>query len=264
MQHTATALEQAGAHASWDGSTPAWALKLGDLGPWLLAGVVALCLLRALVQSRRYSVRSMFGAAQQNATHEALLAAEARTSGEIVPVVLARSDAHTSADWLSALVAVFLGTLLLASRLPWNDPRATLCVQFVLGAFGFALARLVPGWKRMFVSEQRASAAAEEQAVNEFHRLGLSRTHARTGVLLLVSLFERRVVVLGDAGIHAKVGDEHWNATRTAILEKVRSGHVDEGLVDGIRASGAVLAQHFPWTEGDRNELPDRVVVRDE
>jgi putative membrane protein len=139
-----------------------------------------------------------------------------------------------------------------------------LSVQFVLGAFGFALARLVPGWKRMFVSEQRASAAAEEQAVNEFHRLGLSRTHARTGVLLLVSLFERRVVVLGDAGIHAKVGDEHWNATRTAILEKVRSGHVDEGLVDGIRASGAVLAQHFPWTEGDRNELPDRVVVRDE
>jgi putative membrane protein len=116
----------------------------------------------------------------------------------------------------------------------------------------------------MFVDEERASAVAEEQAVNEFHRLGLSKTVARTGVLLFVSLFERRVVVLGDAGIHAKVGDEHWDATRAAILAKIRRGRVDEGLVDGIRASGEVLAQHFPWTQGDRNELPDRVVVREE
>lgn len=264
VQIDTNAFRQMGAHASWESATPAWAVAIGDVGPWIFAVVVALCLVRALVQSRRYSVSTVFGSNEQSATHQALLAAEARTTGEIVPVVLERSDAHADADWLSALVAVILGTLLLATRLPWSEPRELLCLQLGLGALGFALARILPGWKRMFVSEGRADEVAAKQAVSEFHRLGLGNTHARTGVLLFVSLLERSVIVLGDAGIHAKVGDEHWDATRAAILAKVRRGRVEEGLVDGIRASGDVLERHFPWTQGDRNEIHDRVVVRRE
>ncbi|MDZ4774114.1 MAG: TPM domain-containing protein [Planctomycetota bacterium] len=264
MQLDTSGFRQVGAQASWDKKTPDWAVAVADFGPWIFAAVVVVCLVRALVQGRRYSARDVFGANEQSTTHQALVAAEARTTGEIVPVVLERSDAHSEAEWMSALAAVILGSLLLAEYLPWHEARELLSAQLALGALGFALARFVPGWKRMFVSEKRASDVAEKQAVNEFHRLGLSNTHARTGVLLFVSLFERRVVVLGDAGIHAKVGDEHWSTTRSAILKKVRRGRIDEGLVDGIRASGDVLAEHFPWTLGDRNELPDRVVVRRE
>ena len=262
MQVDTNHFRQVGSHGSWE--TPPWAFALGDIGPWIFLGIVVVCLLRALLQSRQYSLRGVFGSTEQSATHQALLAAEARTTGEIVPVVLGRSDQHASAEWLSALVALLLGTLLLGQHVTWSDPREVLCLQLALGVVGYALARFVPSWKRMFISEARATEVAEEQAVNEFHRLGLGNTQARTGVLLFVSLLERRVVVLGDAGIHAKVGSEHWEATRAAILEKVSRGHVDEGLVDGIRACGGVLAEHFPWTHADRNELPDRVVVRPE
>lgn len=258
------AFGHAGAHASWDGGIPLWARTVAELAPWVLAAVALIALVRALLVARRYRVGATFGTSEQNATHAALLDAEARTSGEIVPVVLERSDRHASAEWLSAFVAAALSTLLLAERIAWDSPREVLCLQFAAGALGFLLARHVPGWKRMFVSEERATIAAERKALEEFHRLGLSATQARTGVLLFVSLLERRVVVLGDAGIHQRVGDEHWDATRAALLRGVAKGRVDEGLVDGIRLCGGVLERHFPWTHGDRNELPDRVVVRTE
>jgi putative membrane protein len=114
------------------------------------------------------------------------------------------------------------------------------------------------------VSEARATELAEEQAFQEFHRFELHRTDARTGVLLFVSLLERRAIVLADEGIHARVGPEPWQATNEAVLAGIRRGSLAAGLLAGIESTGAVLAQHFPPAAGDRNEVPDRIVVRRE
>jgi putative membrane protein len=153
---------------------------------------------------------------------------------------------------------------LLEGVLPWHAPWLVLLAQTGLFAAGFVLARAMPGWKRMFVTARRASEVAAEQAVLEFARLELHRTEARTGVLILVSLFERRIVVLGDAGIHAKVGDTQWAATRDAVLAGIDRDDLAGGLVEGIRACGDVLAREFPPASGDRNEVPDRLIVRAE
>ena len=136
--------------------------------------------------------------------------------------------------------------------------------QLFLGALGWALARALPGFARLFVAEARATAVAEEQAIQEFQRLDLQRTEAATGVLLFVSLFERRVVVLGDRGIDEKMGAEPWGEVDRAILAGVARGELARGLTEGIRRCGEALSTHFPWRGGDRNELPDRVVVRGE
>ncbi len=68
--------------------------------------------------------------------------------------------------------------------------------------------------------------------------------------------------MLGDAGIHARVGDAHWNRTRDAILDGIARGSLADGLVAGVRACGDVLAAHFPPEAGDTNEIPDRLIVR--
>ena len=65
------------------------------------------------------------------------------------------------------------------------------------------------------------------------------------------------MVVLGDAGIDERVSEDHWRSTDEAILKGVATGSLADGLVGGIRACGAVLAEHFPWKQGDRNEVPD-------
>jgi len=255
---------QTGAQSEWSSKAPPWTYAVEDWGPWILAIVLVALLARAVWLHRRYRATTVFDAPAQVAVHDALIAAEARTIGEIVPVVLERSDRHPSADWVSALTTMLVGSALLQDVLPWTRPHLLIACQLALGAAGFLVSIAWPAWKRMFVTEARASEMAAEQAVQEFHRLRLHETAGRTGVLIFVSLLERRVIVLGDVGIHAKVGDATWDEAREAVLAGVKRGRVEEGLVDGIRRVGAKLEQHFPWSGDDRNEIPDRVVVRRE
>jgi putative membrane protein len=252
-----------------DGADDAWGAESHPLlhwvsvyGPWALAGLSMFFVVRAIVRARRYRAVSVLDAEAQESVRQAVRAAEARTSGEIVPVVLERSDDHSSAAWIGALLSLLVGSALLEQYLPWTIPEQLLAWQLGLGAAGYALTRALPDLGRVFVSEARASATAEEQALREFHVQGLRETKDRTGVLIFVSLFERRVVVLGDSGIHARVGDAHWKQTRDAILDGIERGSLADGLGAGVRACGDVLAEHFPARADDTNEIPDRLVVR--
>jgi putative membrane protein len=91
-----------------------------------------------------------------------------------------------------------------------------------------------------------------------FHQLGMVETRGRTGILIYVSLLERRVVVLADRGIHARVAEGTWDGVVARVVEGIRRGQADDGLVEGIRLCGEILARHVPPQPNDPNELPDR------
>jgi putative membrane protein len=258
LQATSTA----GAHGEWESGAHPLLYAFDVWGPRLLALIVLALVVRALWLRQRYSVKRVLGEEAARAVHAALIEAEKHTLGEIVPVVVERSDRHPGAEWLSALVMLLVGTGLLAVHLPWHAPHWLLVCQIALAAVGYGLARALPDWKRWFVSEARATELAAEQAIQEFQALDLHATADGTGVLIFVSLLERRVIVLGDSAIHAKVGNERWVATKNAVLAGVQRGALDAGLIEGIRVCGAVLSEHFPWRAGDRNEVPDRMIVR--
>jgi len=241
-----------------------WVATLGLAGAGLFAAGFLFLLLRALAQRARYRATQALGAAERAELAAEIARAEEKTIGEIVVVVLERSDRHPAAEWLAGALALVVGSVLLAGWLPWDRPALFFACQLALGAAGFLAARTVPGFKRVFVSEDRADEVAGEQAVQEFHAHGLHRTQAATGVLLFVSLLERRVVVLGDAGIDAKLDASYWEATDAAVLEGVRAGSLLRGLEAGVRRCAEVLAEHFPRTADDRDEIPNHVVVRRE
>lgn len=244
-----------------------WYERLPDAGhalAWFALGIALLLLLLSIAKRRRYHAVGVISESELGSLRAAITEAESKSRGEIVAVVLERSDRHPAADWIAGLAFLLIGSAALAGWIPWDRPALVLPIQIGLGALGFLACRLVPDFKRRFVSELRASEMAEEQAVQEFFREGLYRTEEATGVLLFVSLFEHRVVVLGDSGIDARVGAEHWRATSEAVLAGVRRGSLLDGLREGIRSTGAVLAQHFPRDGEDRDELADRVVVRRE
>ncbi len=241
-----------------------WLEALGSFGAALLAVAFFVVLLRALMRRHRYRAVHVLKEDDLKAVHSELAATEKRTVGEVLPVVLERSDRYPGANWLAATFFVLVGSTLLAGVLPWHQPAFLLACQVVLGAVGYGAARSLPDFQRLFLREKRAREQAEEQALQEFYKNGLHETEAKTGVLLFVSLLEHRVIVLADTGINAKVKPEHWIETDGAILEGIRGGSLRDGLVAGIRSAGEVLAEHFPWEEGDRNEIPDRVIVRRE
>ena len=253
---------------SWKSSGHAqpgdWLTLAGEFLLPALGGGLVFLLTRAFLRRSWYRAESVLGPDDLGAVHAALVAAERRTVGEILLVVLDRSDRHPGARWLAALLGALLGSVALAPWLPWDEPAHLLAAQLALGALGYALAWRLPDLQRTFVSEARAQEMAEEQALQEFHRHALHRTEARTGVLLFVSLFERRALVLADEGIDARVGVEQWERTNELVLAGIRRGSLRAGLVAGIGSAGEVLAREFPVASGDRNEVPDRVVVRRE
>jgi len=97
-------------------------------------------------------------------------------------------------------------------------------------------------------------------AERAFDRLGMTHTKDRNGVLFFVVPARRKFVVLGDAGIHAKVGQEFWERVARLMSEHFRKGEFTDGLVAGIGEAGRELAAAFPYDPTvDVNELADDV-----
>ena len=97
------------------------------------------------------------------------------------------------------------------------------------------------------------------RAVAIFERLGMHRTDLRAGVLVYVAVTDRKLAVIGDAGIHARVGQAYWDRLVARILGHLRDERPRDGLIDAVGEVGASLAAHFPRRPDDRNELSDRV-----
>jgi putative membrane protein len=106
--------------------------------------------------------------------------------------------------------------------------------------------------------------AVRARALRAFHEHGLQRTEEGTGVLVFASLFERQAVVLGDHGIHEKMGDAEWDRAVAALVAGMRAGDPARGFVDAIALVGARLADHFPRDPSRKaplNELEDAIRV---
>jgi len=96
-------------------------------------------------------------------------------------------------------------------------------------------------------------------AEKAFERMGMPATKHRNAVLFFVVPARRKFVVLGDSGIHEKVGDEFWHHLVRTMSGRFKQGDFTGGLVAGIEAAGEDLAKHFPRHAGDANELGDDV-----
>ena len=98
---------------------------------------------------------------------------------------------------------------------------------------------------------------ARERAIELFARLHVWDTEYNTGVLIYVLLADRRVEIVADRGIHAKVGGEAWSAICRSMETLFGAGDFGPGAVHGIEAVSHLMARHFPVQSGDRNELPN-------
>jgi uncharacterized membrane protein len=87
----------------------------------------------------------------------------------------------------------------------------------------------------------------------------MHQTKLRHGVLIYVALEDRRVAVVGDEGIHSRVGDPYWAGVRDLMVARLRQGAAGAALIEAIRDVGRSLAQHFPRRPDDTNELSDTV-----
>src|SRR6266545_2046718 len=219
--------------------------------------------------------RKLLSEEDKTAVAQAIKKAETLTSGEIVFALTDASAMYRHAIFQGALLGMAAATAIyralpnvpyyatiqaLALSIAHSIP-ILLSLQLVSLAVSYALFSYFP-WKRWFISARELEARVREAALLEFYASGLYRTREENGVLIYLSVFERRVVVLGDRGIHEKMGSPHWDEVRDLIIQGVREGRAREGICAAVEACGKALAQHFPRRAGDVNELPDQVLDR--
>jgi len=113
---------------------------------------------------------------------------------------------------------------------------------------------------RVFIESRCSFVDPVDRAVELFEQLKMDQTAERNGVLIYVAMKDHQLAVVGDKGIHEKVGAEFWQQEVAKIINECRSAHIAEGLIHIIKDIGEVLVQKFPYTGQDKNELPDEIL----
>jgi len=206
-------------------------------------------------------VKKFFTAEEQERIQQAVTAAEKKTSGEIVPMIVTTSGRYAEVELSGLVVGLVLGTL---AALLWHDPWGSVQIYLfwpVVGAILGFVTCSIPSLKRRMISKDRIADAVQARSLAAFTGQGLHHTRAETGILIFVSLLEHRVVVLADRGINEKVEAGTWDEIVNRITASLKSGNGCDGFCKAIERCGEILAQHFPRSADDRDELPNKLVT---
>lgn len=221
--------------------------------------------------------------AERKLVSDAVGEAELNTSGEILTVLADRSDGYTDVAlvWATALAFTAMSAF---AAFPepflnlWHDTLGGMVtggwehewstgevasMTIALGLIAFAVTMLVQLWqplKFLLIPNPVKTSRVHEQAIKHFKVGAERRTHGRTGVLIYLSMSEHRAEIVADDSIAEKVSAEVWGEAMGDMLAEIKEGNIGEGMAIGVRDVGFVLSQHFPRSDDDENELPDRLI----
>jgi uncharacterized membrane protein len=98
-----------------------------------------------------------------------------------------------------------------------------------------------------------------DHAAFVFEKLEMHKTESRNGILFYLSLDDHKFAVIGDVGIHQKVGDEFWDTIKNEMIPLFKDNKMVDGLTMGIEKAGIELKKYFPYKSDDKIELDDEI-----
>lgn len=200
--------------------------------------------------------RTKFDQAAGESLAQAVRDIEQNTDAELVIVVRGRSGTYRHADYLCGAIVALLGLIfVLFSPFEFHTYWVPIDVllMFIAGAFVSSRTNFL---RRALTGKSFRAKAARTGAAAMFYEAGIANTSAENGLLIYLSLLERRLEVIADRGILKAVPALKWN---NAVFEIKRIGRKPEpeSLVKSVRNLGDLLAEHMPATGENPNELPD-------
>ena len=207
----------------------------------------------------------------------AIGAAEAGSDGEIIAIAAERSDDYHDVGLHYAVLVLFLVLAWFAAfphqleywwtvAMGWSAApslRQLLTLLLGIALLKFLVALYVLKWKPLRLAltpGATKSRRVRRRAVMLFKTGAERRTVGRTGVLIYLSMGERRAEIVGDEAITAVTTPETWGEAMTVLIADVRDGRPADGIVAAIGLIGEVLKEHFPKTGDDTNEIPDKLI----
>ena len=218
-------------------------------------------------------MHTLFPESDQERIRAAVAAAERATSGEIVPFVVARSGHYSVASWRGAGIGAVVAAAAGLAAGAWNDgwglgwlyAAEGILALTLLGALAGALSARLPAVRRALAGRRLLEENVSRRAAQAFLEEEVFNTRDRTGILLFASMFEHRLVVIGDAGVNAKVHEGEWEEVVALVRDGIRGGRPTDGLVAAIEKCGEILHRRgVELRDDDSDELPDAVRIRPE
>lgn len=121
--------------------------------------------------------------------------------------------------------------------------------------------RMTSGEVRVFVENRCSYMDAIDRAKEIFAELKMYETHDRNAVLVYVALKDKQLAILGDEGIHSKLGNDYWNTEVKKMISNFNRENYAEGIKEVVTDIGEALTQLFPYNNNtDKNELPDDII----
>jgi len=197
-----------------------------------------------------------FDQAAGDALGQAVRDIEKNTDAEIVIVVRGRSGSYRQADYLFGSILAFLGLIfVLFSPFDFHTfwIPFDVILLFILGVFISSKGDFL---RRLLTTKKFRSRAVRSGAAAMFYEAGIANTSAENGLLIYLSLLERRLEIIADRGILKALPPLKWNHS-VFELKQIARNPDPELLVKMIRELGGVLAEHLPPTGENPNELAD-------
>jgi putative membrane protein len=196
--------------------------------------------------------------AGERAFRDAVTAIEGVSSVEVV-IAVRPSAQRGSMPAVSAAVvaaaAMLAYTLYADAEFPlW----AVLALPFAV-AVAAALLALTPPLHRWLVSAHVLDHHVLEIARATFVERGVHATRDRSGLLVFISLLERRVALIGDVGVERAVGKAELARWTSELTGQLAAG--GEATAKALAGLAPALAKAMPRRADDTNELPDAVVT---
>lgn len=195
--------------------------------------------------------------------------AEKRTKTQIVLAVIKRSDNYAELPWkafaLGASIAgllVFILDLLLYYWTSHTMVLIAVAVTLAAGAVFALLAVFIPEFARLFLSTNRAEVEVRQYAESLFLSRELFATSKRTGILLLVSLFERQVVILPDKGLSNRLTVDAMQDIIARMITPLAQNEISRALEDGLELLAQIMESSTPGGPAGKgeNELSDEII----
>lgn len=200
---------------------------------------------------------SLLDTEQKQKIEAAIQYAEKQTSGEFVAVIATASDDYFYIPTLwAALLALAVPSVFAVFELGMEN---MILVQLMT----FIVVSLVSRWqplKMKLIPKDVKQRRARRHAHEQFFMQNLHHTELRNGIMMFVSEAEHYVEIIADKGINDVVENGTWENIVADFVAHIKAGQTTEGYLAAIDKIEALLKMHFPVSEADKNELPNRLI----
>lgn len=206
---------------------------------------------------------------------DAVQKAESKTSGEIATAIIQESDSYIGFELNFALLKGFFFFFIMLFFTPevksvlegmfWDYSDSYLVMFYGFSTFLVIFITYfmfnLPFFDRLIVPKKVMAEKVKNRAIRHFIEAGVINTKERTGILIFISVLERKVELIADEGIASKIEPEKWQEIVDTITKGIKEKNIVENFSASIAMCGELLSEHFPKEEGNPNELNDTITI---